>query len=457
MPIIQKKQKPITPARTIAFSFFCVILTGAFLLMLPISSKNGMMIPFNHALFTATSATCVTGLVIYDTFQQFTIFGQLVILAMIQIGGLGLVTFITFFNFAIGKKLGLRKMQVASESVSADGFNDARGLVKNIIKFSLAVESIGAAILMLAFVPKYGLSGIFTSIFISVSAFCNAGFDILGINTAFSSVTEFNSNPIVLFTTMALIVFGGLGFIVWYDLKNYKIRRHLELHTKIVLIVTAILILTGTIAFLFCEWNNNSTIGNMSLWDKIMNCAFQSVTCRTAGFNSIDIISLHPVSKVVSIILMYIGAAPGSTGGGIKVTTIAVIIMTVVSILKNKEETTILGRKLDKSVVYKSLTIAMLSMALIFVTSIAIYFSLNAKAANTVSGLDTLFESVSAFATVGLSVGVSGIANLFSEMLLVFLMFLGRVGPISVILSLTILGADKSKKQVFPEGKVMVG
>jgi len=455
MPVIQKKARAIKPARTIALSFLIVILAGTTLLMLPISAKSGNFTPLRHALFTATSATCVTGLVVFDTFQKWSLFGQCVILAMIQIGGLGLVTFVTFFNFFIGRKLGLRRMQLASESVNADGFNDARRLMRNIIRVSLILEGIGAVILMTVFVPKYGSSGIFKSIFIAISAFCNAGFDILGQTTPFTSLTEFYNNPIVLGTVMALIVCGGLGFIVWYDLAKYRKTKHLELHTKIVLIITGILILTGTLIFLLFEWGNAKTLGGMGVHNKVLNSMFQSITCRTAGFNTIDIASMNPISKVFAIIFMYIGAAPGSTGGGIKVTTIVVILMTVFSVLKNREETTILGRKIDKSTVYKSMTIIMLSMMAIFVATLSILFSL--KSSTSVTGLDTLFEVVSAFATVGLSSGVTASANLFSELILIFVMFLGRVGPISVVLSITINSVDKTKKQVVPEGKVMVG
>ncbi len=455
MPVIQKKSRSLNPTRTIVISFILVILTGTLLLTLPISAKDGNFTPVNHALFTATSATCVTGLVIYDTFQHWTTFGQVIILLMIQVGGLGLVTFVTFFNFIIGKKLGLRRMQLASESVSADGFDDARILIKNIFKFTLSIEAIGAIILSTVFVPDYGARGIFKAVFISISAFCNAGFDILCEKQPFLSVIGYNSNPVVLITIMSLIVCGGLGFVVWNDLLYYRKTKHLYLHTKVVLMVTAFLIISGTIAFLLVERDNPLTMANMSFGDKLMNSMFQSISCRTAGFDSLNNANLDPVSKVFSIILMYIGAAPGSTGGGIKVTTFAVILLTVVSVLRNKEDTTILGRKVDKSTVYKALTITMLSMAAVFMATLSIFYSL--KQNPVVTGLDTLFEVVSAFATVGMSVGITAVTNLFSELILTVMMFIGRVGPIAVVLFLMIKGADKSKKQVYPEGKILVG
>ena len=455
MPVLQKKSRSLNPTRTIAISFILVILTGTLLLTLPISAKDGNFTPINHALFTSTSATCVTGLVIYDTFQHWTTFGQVIIILLIQVGGLGLVTFVTFFNFIIGKKLGLRRMQLASESVSADGFDDARILIKNVIKFTLSIEAIGAIILSTVFVPEYGARGIFKSVFIAISAFCNAGFDILCEKQPFMSVIGYNSNPVVLITIMALIVCGGLGFVVWNDLLYYRKTKHLFLHTKVVLMVTAFLIVSGTIAFLLVERDNPLTMANMSFGDKLMNSMFQSISCRTAGFDSLNNANLDPVSKVFSIILMYIGAAPGSTGGGIKITTFAVILMTVVSVLRNKEDTTILGRKVEKSTVYKALTITMLSLTAIFIATLSVFYSLKQNTA--VTGLDTLFEVVSAFGTVGMSVGITAVTNLFSELVLTVMMFIGRVGPIGVILFLVIKGADKSKKQVYPEGKILVG
>ena len=455
MPVLQKKSRNFSPTRTIALSFILVILTGTALLMLPISSNSGEFTPFTHSLFTATSATCVTGLVIYDTLQHWSAFGQGIILLMIQIGGLGLVTFVAFFNFFIGKKLGLRRIQVATESVNASGFNDVRGLVGNIIKICLVTEAIGAVLLMPVFIPKYGVAGIFKSIFISISAYCNAGFDILGDSTAFASLTEFASNPYIVIIVMLLIISGGLGFVVWYDLLNYRKTKHLELHSKIILIFTGLLVVVGGIVFLILEWNNTKTIADMNFGDKVVNSFFQSVTCRTAGFNTIDTASLNPMSKVFSIMLMFIGAAPGSTGGGIKITTAVVILMTVISVLQNKDDTIILGRKVDKTTVYKSLTIIMLSITIVAVSTLTIFNSLKETAG--VSGLDSLFETVSAFATVGLSVGVTSVANLLVELILIFVMFLGRVGPISVALFLVIKNADKTKKQVYPEGKILVG
>lgn len=444
------------PARIITLGFAAAILIGTFLLMLPFSSRSGLPTPFNDALFTATSATCVTGLTVFDTYSHFSIIGQIIILFLIQMGGLGIVTLTTFFNMAIGKKLGLKNMQLAKESISSDNMVDASKLINMVIKLTFLFEFIGAIILCISFVPKFGSSGIFMAIFTSISAYCNAGFDIFGFLAPSSSLTYFYSDPIVLYTVMCLIVSGGLGFLVWFDLYNYKKNKKLLLHTKIVLIVTCVLIVLGTIIFMILEWNNSKTIGNMNFPQKINNSLFQSITTRTAGFNTIDISSLTDISKIFSILLMFIGVAPGSTGGGIKITTFALLIMTVISVAKGKSDTEIMGRKVNQSTIYKALTVSFIGFVCVFLTTAIIYFTGTSLA--LFSGIDALFESVSAFATVGLSTGITGVANVYSKVLLIFVMFLGRVGPVSIALSLAVrYNQHKNKHKIIPEGKVMVG
>lgn len=459
MKINDKKSNKFinNPARVITIGFAITIIIGSILLSLPFCSKNNTYTNFSDSLFIATSATCVTGLSIFDTFSQWSYIGQSAILFLIQIGGLGIVTLTTFFNIAIGKKLGLKSMQLAKESISSDNTFDSSNLVKMVIFLSLIFEIIGAIILSFAFVPKFGRHGFFLSIFTSISAYCNAGFDIFGFLSPYSSLTFFYDNPLVLYTIMALIICGGLGFLVWYDLYNYKKTKKLLLHTKIVIVVTISLILIGTISFLILEWNNTDTIGNMTFEQKINNSLFHSVTTRTAGFNSIDISNLTDMSKILSIILMFIGAAPGSTGGGIKTTTIAVLFMTVISLIKGKEDTIILGRKVTKNTVYKALSVAFIGFVSIFLTTIMLYFTAPI-ANNNMSGIDALFESVSAFATVGLSTGITSIANVSSKIVIILVMFLGRVGPVSFALSLSVKNnVKKDKHRIIPEGKVIVG
>ena len=453
--LLEKKRHTFmnTPVRVITISFLLVVVVGTLLLTLPICNRQGVWTPVVDALFTATSATCVTGLIIYDTYLYWNALGQCIIILLIQIGGLGLVTLTTFFNLTIGKKLGLRHMQVAQESVSSESLVDTARLVKMIIVISLAFELAGALILSSVFIPDFGAHGIFVSVFLAISAYCNAGFDILGFRGEFSSLTTYFDNPVVLYTIMALIVCGGLGFIVWNDLYTYRKTHKLMLHTKIVLIVTAVLIFGGGGLFLFTEWSNPTTLGPMSLGEKINNALFMSVTTRTAGFNSIDIATMHESSKLISIILMFIGAAPGSTGGGIKVTTFAVILMTVYSVIRGRSDTIVMGRRVSQPVVYKALAVMVIAAIAVLLSTSTIVFSADRE----ISMLDSLFESVSAFATVGLSSGVTAVTNTISRILLSLTMFIGRVGPVSLALALAMIPSTRNRNQVVPEGKIMVG
>ncbi len=450
-----KRRKSTNPARIISESFAAVIIIGALLLCLPISSKSGQFTPLLDCLFTSASATCVTGLVLYDTYTYWSAFGQGVLLMLIQIGGLGLVTFTSFFNLVIGRKLGLRGMKLASESINSTSFGDVPSLLRMIITFTLTVEAIGAVLLSLYFVPRYGMMGLAISGFLAISAFCNAGFDTLGFLGEYTSLTTFNDSYLVLFTIMMLIIVGGLGFIVWNDLLAYRKTKTLLLHTKIVLAVTAVLILMGAFCFMLFEWNNPATLQPLSLKEKIGAGFMQSVTMRTAGFNSIDLYSMKDTTKMLSIVLMFLGAAPGSTGGGVKVTTIAVIVMTAVSIVRGKDEACMLGRRLSSNVVYRSITILFFGIMVVSTTSIVL-MSTCPLAENGLTGIDAVFEAVSAFATVGVSSGVTAVSSETSKVALIITMFIGRVGPVSFGLS---LAAQKSvsRKLIIPEGKIVVG
>lgn len=407
------------------------------------------------ALFTATSATCVTGLIVYDTYTHFTIFGQIVILLLIQIGGLGLVTFTTFFNFLIGKKLGLRGMQLAQESISSDNMGNVKSLIRLIVIFSLSVEALGALLLSTVFVPDFGADGIFISIFTAVSAYCNAGFDIMGRVAPYVSLTGYVGNVIVVLGVCSLIVIGGLGFAVWYDILNYRKTKKVSLHTRLVLLMTSFLITIGTVAFMVLEWKNPLTMGGLNAWEKFLAGFFQSVSCRTAGFNTIPIDTLYGSTKLSAILLMFIGAAPGSTGGGIKVTTTAVIVMTVVCVMRGNSDTVILHRKVGQQPVYKAISIFAIALTAVSIFSAIIFFT-QIEAGAPVSGIDAVFEEVSAFATVGLSAGVTAKATTISRALLILTMFMGRVGPVSLALSLA-MNHTQSRKEVIPEGKILVG
>ena len=442
------------PTRVIVSSFALLILAGSLLLMLPISTRNGSGAPFQIALFTATSATCVTGLAVVDTFSYFSFFGQIVILFLIQMGGLGLVTFATFFNIAIRKRVGLKSLYLAQESVSSDSMSDIGKLMKMIIVITFATEFAGALVLMTVFVPQYQGMGVYISVFLAISSYCNAGFDVLGFQGPFSSLTNYQSSPLVLITIMALIICGGLGFIVWQDLYYFRQRRRLTLHTKIVLGTTGVLILAGAILMAVFEWNNSRTLGDMSAADKILNSFFMSVSARTAGFNTVPLEHLRGISKLFTVVLMFIGAAPGSTGGGIKVTTAYVLLMTVVCVIRGKDDTVIDQRKVDKSVVYKAMAVVFIAVLAVCVGSGIIFFTTHTNGISF-SEIDAVFETVSAFSTAGLTCGISGAANRASRMALILIMFLGRVGPVSLALSLAMQPQNKST--VMPEAKIMVG
>lgn len=439
------------PVQTICISFGLVILAGTFLLTMPFCSKDGTFTPVLDAMFTATSATCVTGLIVYDTYQKFTPIGQVVILSLIQVGGLGLLTITSFFNVILGRKLGLRSAHLASQSANSIELPDTPRLLKTIMLVSLFCEATGALLLMFDFIPRYGAEGIWISVFLAVSAFCNAGFDILGREGAFMSLCNYNDDPYVLIIISSLIILGGLGFVVWKDLAHYKRNKRLMLHTKIVLIGTAALVLSGMLGFLLLEWNNPQTLGELPVPQRFLAAYFQSVTTRTAGFNSVDNAALGSVSKLLSVLLMFIGACPGSTGGGIKVTTFTVLLLTVASVIRGREDTVIAKRRIDKQMVYKALAIFFLSGFLVLATTFIIYFTMPER----VDSIDALFEATSGFGTVGLTVGISPKANAASKIALILTMFLGRVGPVSLMLALAF--KQQSRHEVIPEGKILVG
>ncbi len=444
-----------SPTKTICLSFALVILVGTLLLMLPISARNGQATEPVTALFTATTATCVTGLVMVDTFLHWSLFGQTVILLLIQIGGLGLVTFASFFGVVIHKKLRLKSLQLAMESISATSISDVRRLVKFVIRTVFGVELIGALALSFTFVPSLGFwEGLYTSVFLAVSAFCNAGLDILNKVVPCSSLTEFSSNPAVLIPIMLLIIFGGLGFLVWSDLFSFHKTRKMSFYSKLVLVMTATLIVAGTFGILTMEWSNPATLGGMPFGQKLLNSMFQSVSCRTAGFESIANASMTSGGKIVSIILMFIGAAPSSTGGGIKVVTFAVLIMTVASVFRGRDETVIAHRLVPQRTVYKSLAIMVSGAMVVILTSMVINYT---NPAANIGIVDSVFESVSAFATVGLTSGVSGTVNVISHLALIMTMFIGRVGPVSFALTLAMRGGHRGDSEVLPTANLLVG
>lgn len=448
-----KQRWMLEPVRVICLSFFLVIVTGGLLLMLPFATREGYIAPVD-AFFTATSATCVTGLVVKDTWQTFTLFGQIVIISLIQIGGLGLVTIVAFFNFAIGRRLGLRDIQLASESTGTGEVFSAKKQVFSIIKTALAFELAGAVLLSFYFVPRFGLEGIYISIFAAISSFCNAGFDILSRTPVpFTSLTNYSDQPYLLLVISALIICGGLGFVVWHDIVAWRKTKHLVLHSRIVLLMTAILLVGGTVGIFLMERNNPATMASQPVWEKWLSAFFQSVSSRTAGYNSIDCAAMNGFTKLFMSILMFIGAGSGSTGGGIKVTTFAVLAVTVISATKGKENATIFGHTIEKRIVYKSLAIFTLALFLTIASGMTIFYNTGPA----ISEVDSVFEAASAFATVGLSVGATPVMNTPAKLITMLTMFVGRCGPVGFATLLTIRGGKSQQYTILPRAKLLVG
>ncbi len=453
----KNQQAVVSPTRLVVGSFLGVILVGTLLLCLPFATRDSN-ISFLDALFTATSATCVTGLVVFDTYSKFTLFGQIVILCLIQIGGLGLVTFTTFFSIAAGKKLKFATLKVASFSSSFDDIGQLKGLFLTIFKIVIVCEFIGFGLIAFVVVPELGfINGLWVSLFTSISAFCNAGFDLFGQIEAYSSLMHFANSYLMNVTVMSLIVAGGLGFLVWHDLLTYRRQGKLQLsfHSKFVIVMTAFLIVGGAVIIFILEYNNPNTLQPLSLDQKILASFFQSVTTRTAGFNTIDQAGMTNFSKLFSSFLMFIGAAPGGTGGGVKVTTIAVIAITVISVIKGRSDAIFLNHRIVMHTVYKSLTIIFMGIVAVLLTTLIVYTtSTDASIAN---GVNTLFEACSAFATVGLSTGVTSVMSTAGKIATILAMFIGRVGPVSLAVSLTLKYNDYSQREIMPDGNVTVG
>ena len=437
--------------QTICSSFLLVIAVGTLLLTLPISSRTGRLGVID-AMFTATSATCVTGLVVRDTWSQFSLFGQVIILMLIQVGGLGLVTLTSFFARAARRRMGFRDLRLLGESVSADGLSKATEVLKIVIKLAAAFEAVGIVLLLFAFVPQFGAEGVWVSVFTAISAFCNAGFDLFGRFGAYSSLVPYVNNYYVQAVIMFMIMAGGLGFMVWVELAEYRKKRRLSLHAKVVLQFSVIFWVGGAVLLALLEWSNPRTMGGLSVPGKIMAALFQSVSTRTAGMNTIDLAACSPISKLLMSVLQFIGAAPGSTGGGVKVTTFAVLILTIRSVAQGRDDCVIGGHHIESKTVYRALTIIVIGAVAAFGSAVVVYYN----TAETVSVIDCIFESCSAFGTVGLSVGVTGQLNTGAKLLYMACMFMGRVGPVSLAISLT-AKPDDNKRKVLPVGHINVG
>lgn len=448
------------PIRLVLLSFLLVIFVGACLLSMPFSSSSGHSNGFFVSLFTATSATCVTGLVLLDTMTAWSFCGQVIILSLIQIGGLSLLTILSALSMGFKHKLTFRTTRALTDGTGSSGLDETLKLVTNIIFITLAIELTGAIILSIRFMQYMSVNqAIWKGIFQSISSFCNAGFDLMGnYSGKFSSLIAFRNDPIILLTTSLLIISGGLGFIVWTDLINFFRKKHFRFHSKIVLFTTLFLLISGTLFFFFAEnmVPNNEWI-NMSFSEKLLNSFFQSTTARTAGFNSISQNNLSEASKWFTSILMLIGAGPASTGGGIKVTTFIIFIVASISDLKGKsDEIHLFKHRIDQQLARRSFSLLTFSIVLTFALSFLIFFSMPKYLHNEINFSDVFFESSSAFATVGLSSISTNRLNFLSHVGLIIAMYIGRVGPASLSLSIIISKSKKATK-IYPEGKTLVG
>ena len=425
---MKKKRIRLSPNQIIAIGFLSIILAGALLLMLPFANRSGQGLSFLDSLFTATSATCVTGLVVADTWTQFNLLGQLILLVLIQVGGLGYMTMVLMASMLLGRKIGLRQRGLMAESVSAERLSDSVALLRYILTGTAAIEGTGAVLLAFRFIPELGFSqGAWYALFHSVSAFCNAGFDLMGFREPYSSLTHYVYDPLVNLTACALVLLGGLGFLVWRDVweKGLHFRRY-SLHSKLILTATVLLTLGGAALFWLAERAN--LLAGMSPAQQALCALFQAVSPRTAGFNTVDLAQLTSAGGLLTIVLMFIGAGPGSTGGGVKITTVVVCLLTLASYIRGRREVGAFNRRLDEEQIHRAAAGVTLYMTLVLSGGFLLL------ATQTLQ--DALFEIFSAMSTVGLSTGITRALSPFNRALLIVMMFCGRIGSLTMMMAL---------------------
>jgi trk system potassium uptake protein TrkH len=455
-----RKKLNLSPTRTVVGSFALMILIGTILLSLPFSTRTGESAGFVNALFTATSSVCVTGLVVVDTGSFWSPAGQAIIMILIQIGGLGIMTFSTLLALLVGRRITLKERMLLQESFNQFELEGMVRLTKRIIIATFVFEFLGAIFYATVFIPQFGwIKGAFMGVFHSIASFCNAGFDIMGQYTGpFSSFTSYVNNPIININTMLLIVTGGLGFSVWIDIYEAIRKRSfsaLSLHSKLVLTMTGGLILFGAVFIFFMEINNPATIKDLPLHGKILASFYHSVTPRTAGSNTLDMMSLTMPASFLTIILMFIGGSSGSTAGGIKTGTLGILIFTILSIIKGREDTEIYKKRIPKYLVYRALAVALISFTIVVAATMVL--SIAEAPYNQTNFQTLLFEATSAFGTVGLTMNYTPHLTLAGRMIIILCMFAGRVGPLSLILALS-RNANRNKSPIkYPEDRIIVG
>ncbi len=445
----------LSTTQTILLSFLLAILFGSALLALPVSSADGYAVPYIDALFTATTSICVTGLVTVPTFSTWSLFGQIVILFLIQIGGLGVVTIMSGLMISLHRRIGIKDRMLIQDAFNLNTLSGMVKFIRKVIAGTFLVEGIGALLYMTVFVPEFGVKGVWISLFNAVSAFCNAGMDVISENSLYAYV----HNPVINIVTILLIVFGGIGYIVWWDLvnalKNAKRQKRkcfasLTLHSKIALSVTGILILAGTVAIFIFEYNNPLTIGTFSFWDKLQASLFQSVTTRTAGFATIPQEDLTNASVITSLLLMFIGGSPVGTAGGIKTVTFAVLITSAFATMKTQSEAGLFHRTIAKHAVSKAVAVVSMAFIILFAATLLL------TAVTDADALDIVYETVSAAATVGLTRSLTSELNIWGRIIIIITMYLGRVGPISLMIA---LNTKKETKNIIknPTEDISVG
>ncbi|WP_071026513.1 TrkH family potassium uptake protein [Peptoniphilus raoultii] len=434
------------PPLVICLSFIVLIFTGAFLLNTKMASVSGENIGFVNALFTSTSASCVTGLVLVNTSEYWTAFGKFIIASLIQIGGLGTMVFLSLIPMLFHKRIGIVERRILKEQVSHDATKGIIKLVIYIIKFSLGVEFVGAILLALRFIPQYGfIKGTLFSLFHSVSAFCNAGFDLTG-----NSLMNYQSDGLITLTISSLIIIGGLGYTVFLEIYRHRNFKNLSLHSKAAISISLILLIIGTLGFFLLE-HNQISMNNLDLKGKILTSYFMSASSRTAGFNSLDLSKIQEGSVIITIFLMFIGASPASTGGGIKTTTFGVLLFSTISVLRGDEEAEIFHKTIPYDALVKSLCIFFLASGLVIISSLGLMIIEDGRFLY----LDILYEIVSAFGTVGVSRGITSNLSYPSKIILIILMYIGRVG--AATLGIGILNKKTKKHTKYSHGKIIVG
>ncbi len=439
-----KIKKHLSSSQIIIFSFAGAIILGTILLMLPISSSSGNMTAFSDALFTSTSAICVTGLVVHDTATHWSMFGQCVVLLMIQIGGLGIVTLSVAMAMLAGKKISLMQRSTLQDAISAPKVGGIVRLTGFILKITFFIELMGAILLSTVFCRDFGIRGIWLGVFHSVSAFCNAGFDLMGVVSPFSSLTSYSAQPLINAVIMSLIIIGGIGFLVWEDVKTNKhhIKKY-RMQTKVVLSATLVLLIAPAIYFYFAEFND------LPVLERILNSLFHSVTPRTAGFNTVDLTKISGIGQVITIILMLVGGSPGSTAGGMKTTTAAVLIFSAISVFRKKDDVECFGRRIADATLKNAAAILLMYLVLFLTGGLII------SGVENLPLIDCLFESASAIGTVGLTLGITPTLGTISRIVLIGLMFFGRVGGLTLIFAaLSRKQQNISKK---PQERITVG